>query len=97
MSRVMAGLLGIIVAAFTADTPKEAQEAFAKATDFNLYSLDPSKETKSGFHGWATLRKTSVKGELAKKVREAIEQGISENKDTKGSCFLPRHGIRING
>lgn len=78
-----------------ARAPKGVSETFGKATEFELYSLDPSKESKEGFHGWTILGKTSIKGELAQKVRAAIEKGVSENTGTKGGCFNPRHGIRI--
>jgi hypothetical protein len=76
--------------------PKQVQDAFSNAAEFDLYSLDPFAEAKDGFHGYTVLGKTAVKGDLAKKVREAIEKGASENNDKKGACFHPRHGIRIS-
>src|SRR6476469_10764945 len=88
-------LFGLLIAADRLDSTKEALEAFDKVTEFDLYSLDPAKESKEGFHGWAILGKTAVTGELATKVRDSVKKGIGENKDAKGACFNPRHGIRI--
>ncbi len=50
---------------------------------------------KGGFCGWKILGKTTVKGEVAKKVRDAVEKGLKESDGTQLKCFDPGHGIRI--
>ena len=78
------------------EIPKGAAEAFEKATEFDLYSLDPGADgVKGGFHGWKVLGKTSLKGDDVKKVRDAVEKGRKESDGTQAKCFEPRHGIRI--
>jgi hypothetical protein len=82
------------------EIPKEAKEAFDKAAQFELYSLDPdrlaSKDEKVDlFHGWKVLGKIVVKGADAKKVRAAVEKGVRDSDGSVAACFNPRHGIRI--
>lgn len=79
------------------DWPGDVREAFEKAAEFDLYSLDPSDGGREavGFHGWKILGKTLVKEEVAKKVRDAVDKGRRESDGTVAKCFEPRHGIRI--
>jgi len=79
MQRISELITLALAAMLARDYPKEAQEAFEKATEFELYSLDPSKEVKDGFHGWTILGKTAIKGEDVKKVREAVEKGRKDS------------------
>jgi hypothetical protein len=85
------------------EIPKEAREAFAKATECELYSIDPARlpekndEAKKAdlFHGWKILGKTTLKGDDVKKVRAAIEKGAKDSDGSVAGCFNPRHGVRI--
>jgi hypothetical protein len=91
--------------AFAVDNeiPKEARIAFEKATEFEMYSLNPArlrdKEVKEAdadrFHNWKILGKTTVKDDVAKKVRSAVEKGVKDSDGSVAACFNPRHGIRI--
>jgi hypothetical protein len=81
------------------EIPKGAREAFEKAAQFELYSLDPFKgqqnEGDSSFHGWKVLGKTALKGANAQTVREAVEKGRSDSDGSVAKCFNPRHGLRF--
>lgn len=82
------------------DFPKEVREAFEKATEFDLYSLDPDRQGKKSdkdtlFHDWKVLGKTTLKGDDAKKVRAAIDKGRKDSDGSVAACFNPRHGVRI--
>ena len=82
------------------DLPKEVREAFEKATEFELYSLDPAREIKKDdkvmlFHDWKVLGKTTLKGDDAKQVRTAIDKGRKDSDGSVAACFIPRHGVRI--
>lgn len=92
----MIPLLLLILAQATRENalPKEAREAFEKAAEFEVYSLDPKRRNDGDFHRWKSLGKTTVKDDLAKSVREAVLQGIAEKDITPFDCFEPRHGIR---
>ena len=102
MRQVLA-LVGVTLAAWTTpgnDLPKAAREAFEKAAEFELYSLDPDRGegTEKGpdvFHGWKVLGKTTVKGDSVPLVRDAVEKGRKESDGAVAGCFLPRHGLRF--
>src|ERR1043165_8065588 len=84
------------------DMPKTVREAFEKATEFELYSLDPDRvegnqKGPDAFPGWAVLGKTTVKGDTIAVVRNAIEKGRKESEGIVAACFLPRHGLRFTG
>ena len=81
--------------AVAGDLPKEVREAFEKAESFELYSLNPAVEAKTGFHGSLVLGKLTLKGDDAKAVREAIEKGAKDSDGRVAKCFVPRHGIRV--
>src|SRR4051812_28862176 len=74
------------------EIPKEAREAFDKAAQIELYSLDPSRTEKKEengeyFHGWRVLGKTTLKGDAAKKVRAAVERGVKDSDGSVAACF----------
>jgi hypothetical protein len=82
------------------DLPKDVREAFEKATEFDLYSLDPSRMVEKNkkdtlFHDWKVLGKTTLKGDTAKNVRAAIDKGRKDSDGSVAACFNPRHGVRI--
>lgn len=82
------------------DLPKTVREAFEKAGEFELYSLDPDRgegdqKGPDAFHGWAVLGKTTVKGDRVAVVRDAVEKGRKESDGSVAGCFLPRHGLRF--
>ncbi len=82
------------------ELPKDVREAFNKATEFECYSLDPSRVLKKNdkdmyFHNWKVLGKTTLKGDDAKKVRAAIDKGRKNSDGSVALCFNPRHGVRI--
>ena len=66
-----------------------------KATQFDLYSLEPEPEGKIAkeklFHGWLVLGKTTVKDA---KTRKELFDALQEEADKAPKCFDPRHGIR---
>jgi hypothetical protein len=70
-----------------------------KATELELYSLDPSmrvEKEKDGFHGYKVLGKTNVKDADTRQVLiTAFAKGVKENKGIAANCFIPRHGIRF--
>jgi hypothetical protein len=81
--------------------PKEAAAILAKATEFEVFSLEPSLvkvEGKDTFHGYKTLGKTAVPEKTGKAFVEAIQSGMGGQIDP-ASCFNPRHGLRatVNG
>ena len=82
------------------ELPKEVRDAFEKATEYDLYSLDPSRLRKKDakdelFHDWKVLGKTRLKGDAAKKIRAAIDKGRKDSDGSVAACFNPRHGVRI--
>lgn len=82
------------------EMPKEAKEAFQKAAEFDLYSLDPSPEGRNDksperFHGWKVLGKIALKGDTARTIHDAIEKGREDSDGKVAACFNPRHGVRI--
>jgi hypothetical protein len=82
------------------EMPKEAKEAFQKAAEFDLYSLDPSPEGRNEksperFHGWTVFGKTTLKSDAAKTIHDAIEKGRKDSDGKVAACFNPRHGVRI--
>ena len=89
-------------AAFAADDskiPEPARAVLDRATQFVVYSLEPSQSEggnlPDGFHGWKVLGKTVVKdAEARKQVVSALARGVEENDGSKPDCFEPRHGIR---
>lgn len=82
------------------EIPKEVREILDKATEFELYSIDPArltekKDEKELFHGWKILGKTALKGDAVKTVRKAVEKGVNDSDGSVAACFNPRHGIRL--
>lgn len=82
------------------DFPKDVRDAFDKAKEFELYSLDPSRAVKknekdSFFHDWNVLGKTTIKGANARNALAAIDKGRKESDGSVAACFNPRHGVRI--
>lgn len=93
-------LMGGSARAADNDLPKEVREAFDKASEFELYSLDPARPIKKNdkdvlFHDWKVLGKTTLKGEDARKVRSAIDKGRKDSDGLVAACFNPRHGVRF--
>lgn len=85
----------LLLFGLTAGDLKTALDAFEKATEFELYSLNPKPVREGGFHGWPVLGSTPLKGDGAKQVRAAVEKGRAESDGSVAGCFQPRHGIRI--
>jgi hypothetical protein len=82
------------------EIPKKALEALDKATEFDLYSLDPARQqakdaVAGAFHDWKVLGKTAVKGGVAKTIRAAVKKGAKDSDGSVAACFNPRHGIRV--
>jgi hypothetical protein len=79
-------------------SPSSIRAAFEKASQVELYSLDPifpEKEADKAFHGWKVLGKLTIKDEKPRKLlAAAVDKGFKEGKEKK-DCFQPRHGIRI--
>jgi hypothetical protein len=80
----------------------DVRKAYENAAQIELYSLDPhfwvenNKAFKSGaYHGWEPLGKTTLKGDDARKVLNAVDKGRSDSDGKSFKCFDPRHGIRI--
>jgi hypothetical protein len=95
---LLACLLVYVWQAHAADTPAEQTMAILeKATQFDLYSLEPATEgkvekNKKTFHGWEVLGKTTVKdGKTRKELLDALQK-----KGDVAKCFDPRHGIRAS-
>jgi len=99
MTSLFVALACLVPPAVDNEIPKGAREAFEKAAEFDLYSLDPSQGRKNegggSFHGWKVLGKTTLKGADAKTVREAVEKGRKDSNGLVAACFNPRHGIRF--
>jgi hypothetical protein len=80
--------------------PDKATAILDKATEFELYSLEPDEEEKPAgkptrLHGWKVLGKTTVKKAGAgKDLLTALEQGIASRRARGAKCFEPRHAIR---
>jgi hypothetical protein len=105
-SSVFVPLLALLLATTpaSADTiPDQLRAILEKAEHFELFSLNPTdplsenkKEPKETFHGWEVLGKTTVKdAETRKKLVDAFEKGVADNKGPHANCFDPRHGIRV--
>ena len=81
------------------EIPADAKTALEKATEWELYSLDPEHQKdppKDGFHGWKVLGKTTVKdADTRKTLLAALDKGAKDNDGTVARCFDPRHGIRV--
>jgi hypothetical protein len=73
-----------------------------------LYSLDgtffdrvaqgEAKVENAGdnFHGYPILGKVEIKSPRDRiEILQAIERGMADNKDREGTCFWPRHGVRL--
>jgi hypothetical protein len=78
--------------------PADAETILDKASELELYSLDPKerdKKPKDGFHGWKVLGKTTLKKkEDREKVVKAIRKGIADSDGSVAGCFNPRHGLK---
>jgi hypothetical protein len=80
--------------------PDQARAILDKATEFELYSLEPDEEEKPAgtptrLHGWKVLGKTTLKkAEAGKEILTALEQGIASRRARGAKCFDPRHAIR---
>lgn len=74
---------------------KAARNILENAEHFELYSLNPAKEDKDGFHGSTVLGKTLVKeAKTHKQIIAALYKGLADSDGTAALCFIPRHGIR---
>ena len=87
-------------AALAGELPAPLHAALEKGGEFHLFSLRPARvETSPGaihFHGWEVIGRTSIRDEdKRKKLVGAFKAGVEENQGIGGSCFRPRHGIRI--
>ena len=82
-----------------AELPGDAKTALDKATQIEVYSLDPvfpEEDAKKAFHGWKVLGKTTIKDEKQRKALVvALEKGVKEREDKAPECFQPRHGLRV--
>src|SRR4051812_29507691 len=82
-----------------AEITADARAALEKAGEWELYSLDPKRQTdppKDAFHGWKVLGKTTVNdADARKKLLAALEKGAKDNDGIAAACFNPRHGIRV--
>jgi hypothetical protein len=80
------------------EIPTAARAILDKATDFELYSLDPAQrldDKDGGYHGYKVLGKTAIKdADIRKKLVEALAKSAADNDGTVAGCFIPRHGIR---
>jgi hypothetical protein len=77
--------------------PDDASAILDKATEIELYSLDPERlieKPKNHFHGWKVLGKTTLKQDDRARALEAIRKGIADSDGKVAGCFNPRHGIR---
>jgi hypothetical protein len=78
--------------------PDSAREILEKATQFELLSIGhyPSLEYRTGdFQGWPVIGKVTIEdSNTRKRLIDALEKGIEENKGETMKCFNPRHGIR---
>jgi hypothetical protein len=80
--------------------PEQARAILEKATEFELYSLEPDEEEKSAgkptrLRGWKVLGKTTVKkAEAGKDLLDALEKGVASRRARGAKCFDPRHAIR---
>jgi hypothetical protein len=86
-------------------SPKSELQQLEKADSFELYSLEPLLDPKTGeedydpngsgerLHGWRILGKTTVIDEaMRRELIGELKRGLGEDKHTK--CFEPRHAIR---
>jgi hypothetical protein len=101
MNRAIVLTVGALLTGATAqaadknEVPAAAKAILDKATEYEIYSLDPSVEgVKDGFHGWKVLGKTTVKDAKRTDLLKALAKGVDENKGEAAKCFIPRHGIR---
>jgi hypothetical protein len=98
---VLVGLVafGSVGCSSGAQIPADARAALEKADEWELYSLDPTRQTdppKDAFHGWKVLGKTTVKdADTRKKLLAALEKGAKDNDGIAAACFNPRHGVRV--
>ena len=80
------------------DLPAPAMEALAGAEQYELLSLDPSREghgSPGNFHGWKVLGRTSVADSgTRQRLNEALRAGARTSDGSMAACFIPRHGIR---
>jgi len=79
--------------------PDQARAILEKATEFELLSIGhypfPENRTED-FQGWPVIGKTTIKDPNARKrLIDAMEKGVEENKGETMKCFNPRHGIRV--
>jgi hypothetical protein len=87
--------------------PEAVENLFGTAREFELLSLDPDRvigkdgnvaPVKNGFHGWKVLGKTEVKGRAERKwLADALRLGAEDNFGMAAACFIPRHGLRLEG
>jgi hypothetical protein len=91
--------LGTVGCSRGAEIPADAKAALETAGEWELYSLDPKRQTdppKDAFHGWKVLGKATVKeADTRKKLLAALDKGAADNKGIAAACFNPRHGIRV--
>jgi hypothetical protein len=79
--------------------PEQAKAILAKATTFEVYSLEPDEEEKPSdksprLYEWKVLGKTRLKraDKPGTELLAAFEKGIGEGVGAR--CFIPRHAIR---
>jgi hypothetical protein len=77
-----------------------ALAAMQKAEKFELLSLAGKDSHWPGsevFHDCKVIGSTSVEdNDTRKRLVSALKKGFAERSKTELSCFMPRHGIRIN-
>ena len=86
--------------ALAVELPRELHEALEKGERFELLSLRPARVERTegafNFHGWEVIGRTWVRdAALRKKIVASYKAGVEENQGFGGSCFRPRHGIRV--
>lgn len=93
--------LALFAGCSTNRLPAEASSALQDGSDFELFSLEPSRRVHESnattFHDWAILGATKVTDPATREVLiDALKAGVAENSNgMAAACFEPRHGIRV--
>jgi len=74
--------------------PDVLKTVLEKATELEIYSVDPAPSKDGEFHGFKILGKTTIKdADKRKELLTKIDAGLANSKGG-AKCFDPRHGIR---
>jgi hypothetical protein len=96
IARVVGFALVVLVASCQSPIPDKAKSILDKASEFELYSLEPVEEgdKDKAIYGWKVLGKTTVKDIESRTV---LLSGLEKSVAAGGrgpACFDPRHAIR---